>query len=206
MAGRTRVVLVAAVTVMVVTIGTWLVLAGGGGQALPLPAGPPTSTGAAPPTKPPRPSSSATTDTGRCADYAQATLPPLRLSLSQDQARVLIYANDDRAVTCWLSGDVVVTGGSPTAVNAEAFPPGQLSYSSEDSGQGLGGAAYGRVPPGTTKVTISFPTGPDAEATVLGEWFGYVAPPGPNNDRLADATTVTAVTPAGTLTHPIQHG
>lgn len=210
MAGRTRVVLVAAVTVMVITIGTWLVLASGGGQTGPLPPDPPASTSPATAGKPPRPSSSATTDAGRCADYGQATvnsaLPPLRLTLSQAETRFLLFATDDLAVTCWLSGDVVVVQGSPTAVNAETYPPGRLSYSSEDSGHGFGGVAFGRVPPGTTEVTISFPTGPDVVATVMGEWFAYSAPPGPDNDRLADATTVTAVTPTGNLSQPIQHG
>jgi hypothetical protein len=152
-------------------------------------------------------------------DYGQAELdaasgssqpgkimPPLRLTIARDQFRSLIYAADDIAMACWLSGDVVVVQGSPTAVNAQRYPAGKLSYSSMDSGPGLGGVAFGRVPAGTTKVTISFPTGPDAVATVVGEWFGYFAPPGPDNDRLAMATKVTAVTPTGSLSQHINHG
>lgn len=133
-------------------------------------------------------------------------MPPLRLTLSQGETRLLLYGTDDLAVTCWLSGDLVVVAGTATAVNATVHPPGELSYGSEDSGRGWGGAAFGRVPAGTTRVTISFPSGPDAVATIVGEWFGYLAPPGPDSDRLAVATTVTAVTPTGTLTLPIQHG
>lgn len=86
------------------------------------------------------------------------------------------------------------------------YPAGQLSYSSEDSGHDWGGVAFGRAPAGTTHVTISFPSGPDAVATISGEWFAYFAPPGPDNDRLADATTVIAATPAGDVSRPIQHG
>jgi hypothetical protein len=133
-------------------------------------------------------------------------MPPLRLTLGQGQTRLLIYAIDDIAVTCWLSGDMVVVQGSPTAVNATAYPAGTLTYSSEDSGRGWGGVAFGRVPAGTTKVTISFPSGPVAVATVDGEWFGYFAPPGPNNDRLPLAIKVTAVTPTGRLSQQIEHG
>ena len=72
-----------------------------------------------------------------------------------------------------------------------------MSYASEDSGHDWGGVAFGRVPVGTTTVTISFPSGPDVEATISGEWFGYFAPPGPDNGRLADATKVTAASPTG---------
>ena len=168
--------------------------------------------------KPPRPTSSATTDEGKCQDYGQAALdaeagdaramPPLRLALTQDQVRLLFYANDTMAVTCWLSGDEVLASPrrNATAVNDETYPPGQLSYSSEDSGRGWGGAAFGRVPAGTTMVTISFPTGADQTATIDGEWFGYLADPGPDNVRLAEVTKVTATTPSGPLSHSIQHG
>jgi hypothetical protein len=91
-------------------------------------------------------------------------------------------------------------------VNDEAYPAGQLSYHSEDSGHGWGGVAFGRVPAGTTQVTISFPSGPDALATVVGEWYGYFARPGPKSDELTTATRVTAVIPTGNITRQIQHG
>jgi len=212
---RLQLVFAAAVAVTVLTLGSWLLLGrtGGGGR---LPAGPLPSTSEQAQGKPGRPTSSATTDAGRCADYIQAELnasqrdgqatPPLRLALGDGQTRLLIFADDSVAITCWLSGDTFAVQGSQTAVNATAYPAGQLSYSSEDSGHDWGGVAFGRAPAGTTKVTVSFPSGPDAVATISGEWFAYFAPPGPDNVRLADATKVTAVTPAGDVSRPIQHG
>src|SRR5262245_60488515 len=132
--------------------------------------------------KPPRPTSTATTDEGRCQDYGKAALaadanaggvalPSLRLSLAQGQVRLLVYADQSLAVTCWINGDQVhaSVGRNATAVNGETYPAGQLSYSSEDSGYGWGGAAFGRVPAGTTRVAISFPTGADQLATIAGE-------------------------------------
>ncbi len=169
--GRMRLVFAATVAVTVVTVGSWLLIgrtAGGGG---PMPASPLPSTSEQAPGKPPRPSSSSTTDAGRCMDYVRAELnaahrdgqavPPLRLTLGEGQTRLLIFADDRVAITCWLSGDTFAVQGSPTAVNANAYPAGQLSYSSEDSGHEWGGVAFGRAPAGTTKVTISFPSGPE---------------------------------------------
>jgi hypothetical protein len=211
---RTRVVLAAAAAVMVVAVGVWVLVGQGVGGGAQTPGHPATSASTAGTGKPPRPTSSASADAGRCADYVEAELggssgraaPPLRLTFALDQTRLLVYATDTLAVTCWLSGDLFTVGGSPTAVNDVAHPPGQLSYSSEDSGHGWGGLAFGRVPAGTTQVTISFPTGPAVQATVVGEWYGYLAPPGPDSDRLTTATKVTAVTPAGYLTRQVRHG
>jgi hypothetical protein len=62
------------------------------------------------------------------------------------------------------------------------------------------------VPAGTTQVTISFPTGADVRATIVGEWWGYLARPGADSDRLTEAVRVTVVTPDGTVTHYIRHG
>ncbi|HEX6871998.1 MAG TPA: hypothetical protein VF163_12935 [Micromonosporaceae bacterium] len=213
---RIRLVGAAAAAVMAVTVGSWLLIGrsdGGGGQ---VPASPLPSTSEQARGKPPRPTSTSTTDAGRCMDYVRAELdasnsgghdiPPLRLALGEGQTRLLIFADDSVAITCWLSGDTFAVGGNPTAVNANAYPPGQLSYSSEDSGHDWGGGAFGRVPAGTTTVTISFPSGPDVVVTVSGEWFGYFTPPGPYNDRLADATKVSAATPSGEVSQPIQHG
>ena len=212
---RMRLVFAAAVAVMVVTIGSWLLIGrsdGGGGQ---VPASPVPSTSEHAQGKPPRPTSSSTTDAGRCTDLVRGeldasqrsghTIPPLRLTLGASETRLLVFADDSEAITCWLSGDTFAVQGSPTAVNAKVYPAGQLSYSSEDSGHDWGGVAFGRAPAGTTKVTISFPSGPDVEATISGEWFGYFAAPGPDNNRLAEATTVTAATPTGDLRHPIRH-
>jgi hypothetical protein len=213
---RTQLVLAAAVATTVLTLGSWLLLGrtdGGGGQ---MPAGPLPSASERAQEKPGRPSSSSTTDAGRCVDYVEAELnssqpggqaiPPLRLTLGEGPTRLLIFADDSVAITCWLAGDTFAVQGSPTAVNARAYPAGQLSYSSEDSGHDWGGVAFGRAPAGTTTVTISFPSGPAAVATISGEWFAYFAPPGPDNNRLADATKVTAATPTGDVSRPIQHG
>jgi len=210
---RLRVALAAAAVALVI-VGTWALVGpgGSGGRSSP---GDPTSS--APTTrvgKPARPTSTASTDAGRCADYLRAELdlsgvgqiPPHRLSFDHDQTRLRVYATDDFAVTCWLSGDLFAIGGSPTAVDSGTYPPGQLSYRSEDSGREWGGAAFGRVPPGTTEVTISFPTGPDVTATMVGEWYGYLAPPGPESHRLATATRVTAATGTGNVNRVIQHG
>jgi hypothetical protein len=160
MPARLRFVLAAAaaVAVVAVVVGTWVLVGHrlGGGPLVP---GEPAPSASTPrPGKPPRPTSSATTDAGRCADYVQAELGmppggaalPLRLSFAQDQTRVLVYASDTFAVTCWLSGDLFTTGGNATAVNDAAYPPGQLSYNAEDSGRGWGGVIFGRaqrVPP-----------------------------------------------------------
>jgi hypothetical protein len=54
-------------------------------------------------------------------------------------------------------------------------------------------------------VTISFPSGPDVTAQLVGEWFIYFAAP-PDNDRLAEVTKVTAQTPAGPVTKRVEHG
>ena len=214
--GRMRLACAAAAAVTVVIVGSWLLLGQGEGRGGQMPASPLPSTSEQTQGKPARPTSSSTTDAGRCTDYVLAELdasqhsgqavPPLRLTLGEGQTRLLIYADDSIAITCWLSGDTFAVQGSPTAVNANAYPAGQLSYSSEDSGHDWGGVAFGRAPAGTTKVTISFPSGPDAVATISGEWFAYFAPPGPDNNRLADATKVTAATPTGDLSQLIQHG
>jgi hypothetical protein len=210
---RSRVVLAAAAAVTVVAVGVWALVAqrpGGGAQT---PGHPAPSASIAGTGKPPRPTSSATSAAGRCADYVQAELagsgratPPLRLTFTHGETRLLVYVTDTFAVTCWLSEDLFTVGGSATAVNDLAHPPGQLSYSSEDSGHGWGGVAFGRVPAGTSQVTISFPTGPAVQATVVGEWYGYLAPPGADSDRLTTATKVTAVTPTGNLTRQVRHG
>jgi hypothetical protein len=165
--------------------------------------------------KPARPTSSSTTDAGRCVDYVRAELdasqrngqaiPPLRLTLGDSQTRLLIFADDSAAITCWLSGDTFAVNGSPTAFSANAYPAGHLSYSSEDSGHDWGGVAFGRAPAGTTKVSIAFASGPDVEATISGEWFGYFAAPGPESGRLAEATIVTAATPTADVSQPIHH-
>jgi hypothetical protein len=214
--GRVRLVFAAVVAVMVVSIGSWLLIGRidrGSGQ---VPTGPLPSTSEQPRGKPPRPTSTSTTDAGRCMDYVRAELdasqqsgvavPPLRLTLGEGQSRLLIFADDSMAITCWLSDDAFAVQGSPTAVNATEYPAGQLSYSSEDSGHDWGGVAFGRIPLGTTTVIISFPSGPDVVAAISGEWFGYFAMPGPDSSRLADATKVTAATPNGEVSRTIQHG
>jgi hypothetical protein len=214
--GRMRLVFAAAAAVVAVTVGSWLLIDRNDDGGAQVPASPLPSTSEQAQGKPPRPTSSSMTDAGRCTDYVRAELdasqrgaravPPLRLTLGDGQARLLIFADDDVAITCWLSGDTFAVQGSPTAINANAYPAGQLSYSSEDSGHGWGGVAFGRLPAEATKLTISFPSGPDVVAAVSGEWFGYFAPPGPDNSRLAEVTKVTAATPAGDVSQLIQHG
>ena len=126
--GRVRLVFAAVVAVMVVTVGSWLLIGrndGGDGQ---VPASPLPSTSEQPQGKPPRPTSSSTTDAGRCMDYVRAELdasqqsgvavPPLRLTLGEGQTRLLIFADDTVAITCWLADDAFAVQGSPTAVNA----------------------------------------------------------------------------------------
>lgn len=199
----------AAAATAVLVIGVWAMVGPGRGGEESIPLAPPPSS-ASRDGKPPRPTSTASTAAGRCADQVRAELggepPPLRLSLALDRTGLLVYATEDAAVTCWLSGDQVTVGGSATAVDAGSYPPGRLSYRSEDSGRDWGGGAFGRAPVGTTRVTISFPSGPDVRATVVGEWFGYLAPPGQQSNRMAEATRVTAVTPAGEISLQIMHG
>jgi hypothetical protein len=133
--GRMRLAFAAAAAVTVMTVGSWLLLGRSEGDGGQVPASPLPSTSEQVPGKPTRPTSSSTTDAGRCTDYVQAALdasqhggqamPPLRLTLGQGQTRLLIYADDSIAITCWLSGDA--RPGSPTAVNANAHLAGQLS-------------------------------------------------------------------------------
>ena len=138
--GRLRIVLAAAAAVMAVTVGSWLFIGRSDGGSGHVPTSPLPSTSEQAHGKPARPTSSSTTDAGRCMDYVRAeqdaslnggqAIPQLRLTLGEGPTRLLIFADDSVAITCWLSGDGFAVQGSPTAVNANAYPPGRLSYSS----------------------------------------------------------------------------
>ncbi|GAA2385881.1 hypothetical protein Cme02nite_72960 [Catellatospora methionotrophica] len=180
--------------------------------AVPLPS-------ASPPGKPPRPSSSATTAPGRCADYAAGelatagltALPPLRFEVEPlpGRLRLLIYADDRGSAACWLGGEqhVVEVGGSNlTTAMRPAYPPGRLSNAS--SAWGLDPPAaftFGRVPAGVTRVEVHFPGGVTREAQVDGEWY-LLAATGRQAHEFSEITKIVAIGPGGRAELPVEHG
>lgn len=208
-----------------VAVGLWAVLPHGGG---PLPGGLPstssTATPAAPSGKPPRPTSSAATAAGRCADYAAAelaisnslpaadrrTLPPLRfnLILVDRQLSLLLYADEQVEVACWLTPqDASVTvNSSNLTINKPAHPAGQLSNSA--SAHALEPAAaysFGRVPAGTTRVEVYFPDNTAVQAQLADGWYVAWAT-GQASYRFAEITKIVAYTPNQTYVQAVEHG
>ncbi|MEV4410845.1 hypothetical protein [Catellatospora sp. NPDC049609] len=211
------VVAVTAALVCFALLGTaWLLL---GGRPLGLDPEPAVPSASAPPGKPPRPSSSATTTQGRCADLARpelvaagmAGLPPLRFErgLVPGRLRLLVYADDDRNVACWLGDEqhaVDVDQSNLTTDMDPAHPPGRLSNVSAAWGQDPPAAyAFGRVPDGTTRVEVHFPGGVVREAELGDGWY-LLADTGEASHAYSEITKIVAVTPAGRQELPVRHG
>ncbi|WP_155371571.1 hypothetical protein [Catellatospora vulcania] len=205
-----------AVGVMVIVLGAaWLLL---GGAPLPVEPAAPTES-ALPPGKPPRPSSSATTAQGRCADYAAGELagagltelPPLRFEAEPvpGQLRLLLYADDRGSTACWLGAEqhsVQVGVSDLTTAMRPSFPPGRLSNASSAYGSEPAAAyTFGRAPVGVTRVEVHFPGGVVREAQVDGEWY-LLAATGQESYGFAEITKIVAVTPGGRQELPVQHG
>jgi hypothetical protein len=218
-----RLAFAVAAAVLVVIVGAFL--AGGrggeGAQHLPQPAAPSPTPSTVVGGKPPRPTSTATTDDGKCADYARpATLPPLRFATTAGnlsdagylgtpqpggKIKIRVYASEHDAVFCWLYADQVTVDGSATAVQEPAFPVGELSYVAFAEGHVLTQVAFGRAPAGTTKVELFAPGGAPMTATLDGEWY-LITRTGDQADRLSEVTKVVAHTPTGDRTLPVRHG
>lgn len=226
-AGRARrrpaVAVLAAVAalVCVVAIGTaWLLLGGGdphglepGRPSQPAPQGP-DALG-----KPPRPTTAATTPQGKCADYAApelaaaqlSVLPPLRfeVELIPGELRLLVYADAAGSTACWLGREqqsVEVNLSMLTTVMNPTHPPGRLTNVSSAWGRQPPAAyTFGRVPAGTTSVQVHFPGGVTRDARVVGEWYLFAAA-GDASGPFSEITEITAVTPAGPRSLPVEHG
>ncbi|GAA1639837.1 hypothetical protein ACFQY4_13620 [Catellatospora bangladeshensis] len=206
----------AAVLVCVVLFGmAWVLL---GGQPIGLqPALP--SPSASPPGKPPRPSSSATTALGRCADFARpelaaegmTELPPLRFEreVVPAELRLLIYADDERNVACWLGAEqhsVEIDQSNLTTDMDPAHPPGRLSNVSANWGSNPAAAyTFGRVPEGTTRVEVHFPGGTVRQATLENGWY-LLTGTGEDSYAFSEITKIVAVTPGGRQELPVLHG
>ncbi|HET8659319.1 MAG TPA: hypothetical protein VFM55_10025 [Micromonosporaceae bacterium] len=211
-----------AVAVVAVAVGASVLLPGQVGPGL-QPGGTPGSSapGAG---KPPRPTSTATTAAGRCADYAlaelrqtesvppedRAELPSLRfeLTLIEPQLSLLLYAEERVQVACWLtpeSGTVSVNSSNLTT-NRPAHPVGQLSNSSSAyGGEPVAAYSFGRVPAGTTRVEIYFPDGSKVPAQLADGWYVAWAT-GAAAHRFSDITKVMAYTPDETYVQAVEHG
>jgi len=174
--------------------------------------------------KPPRPTSTATTAAGRCADYAlpelrqtesvpledRAELPPLRfeLTLVEPQLSLLLYAEERVQVACWLtpeSGTVAVNSSNLTT-NQPVYPAGQLSNSaSAYGGEPVAAYSFGRVPDGTNRVEIYFPDGSKVPAQLAHGWYVAWAT-GAAAHRFSAITKVMAYTPTLTYVLEVMHG
>jgi hypothetical protein len=222
---RRRSLLVAATAgVAAVAIGTWVTI-GSERSASPLPGDQPsTSASVAPGGKPPRPTSSATTATGRCADYAltelaraetvrdqdRTSLPPLRFNLVviDGQLNLLLYANDAVEVACWLTADgaVVNVNSSDLTTNRPVHTAGQLSNSSSAHGQDpFASYTFGRTPPGTRRVDVHFSSGETIHAQIANDWYVAWAAGEPAY-RFDEITKIVAYTAEGKHTLPVTHG
>lgn len=169
--------------------------------------------------KPPRPTSSATTARGRCADYAVAELaqsgltelPPLRFEVEPvpGQLRLLMYADDSGSTACWLGAEqhsVQVGVSDLTIAMRPSHPPGRLSNASSAFGSEPAAAyTFGRAPEGVTRVEVHFPGGVVREAQVDGEWY-LLTGAGQESYDFSEITKIVAVTPDGARELPIQHG
>jgi len=201
---------VAVAVIAAVSAGFW-VLRPGADHALPVPGESATST----PGKPPRPSSSATTAEGRCADYVQAELgwvaaPPLRfnVTLIESQLSLLVYAEGPAEVACWLTPDfaTVAVNTSNLTTNRPAHQVGQLSNTASAHGRDpLAAYTFGRVPAGTTRVEVYFPDGSKLEAQLKDGWY-IASATGEASHRFSEITKVMAYTPTQTYTQAVEHG
>lgn len=223
---RRRSLLVAATAgaVTAAAIGTWVTM-GPERSAGPLPGDQPTtSASVAPAGKPPRPTSSATTAVGRCADYAltelarsetvrdedRTSLPPLRFNLViiDGQLSLLMYASEAVEVACWLTPDgaVVTVNSSNLTTNRPVHTAGRLSNSSSANGQDpFASYTFGRTPPGTRRVEVHFSGGETIQAQIAGDWYIAWAAGEPAY-RFDEITEIVAYTPAGKHTLPVLHG
>lgn len=213
---RLAVVAAAAVLVCVVLFGTaWVLL---GGQPLGLePALP--SASAPPPGKPPRPSSSATTPLGRCTDLAKpelaaagmTQLPALRFEheLVPDELRLLIFADEQHNVACWLGPDrhsVDVDQSNLTTDMDPSHPVGRLSNVSAAWGQDPAAAyAFGRIPEQTNRVEVHFPGGVVREADLARGWYLLIGT-GEDSYAFSEITKIVAFTSTGRQELPVLHG
>jgi hypothetical protein len=169
--------------------------------------------------KPPRPSSSATTPRGRCADFAApelaqeglTELPPLRFEVEPvpGRLRLLVYADDSGSTACRLGEEqhsVQVGASDLTTAMRPSFPPGGLSNASSAFGSDPA-AAYtlGRAPVGVTRVEVHFPGGVVRDAQVDGEWY-LLTGAGQESYDFAEITKIVAVTPDGRKELPVEHG
>lgn len=207
---------VVAALVTVILLGAGWVMSGGA----PLPVEPAVPTESALPVgKPPRPSSSATTARGRCADFAVpelaqeglTELPPLRFEVEPvpGRLRLLLYADDRGSTACWLGEEqhsVQVGASDLTTVMRPSFPPGRLSNASSAFGsQPAAAYTFGRAPVGVTRVEVHFPGGVVREAQVDGEWYLLTAS-GEASYDFSEITKIVAVTPDGRTELPVEHG
>lgn len=200
-----------AVLVLAATVSGvfWL---GGGGPAQtgdePSPSGSPVISFSG---KPPRPSTNALDDEGRCRDIAMQedpslmALPPLRFEVGNPRLRLRVYGDQARSLVCWATPERVDIDG-PT-MNVDAPVVGGLSYVSLGQGTGPAAVAFGRMPAGTTKVELTHPNPGGPLAAQLGEgWWIYWVPDTSTAVDLSEVIKVTAYTPTGTQSIPIQHG
>jgi hypothetical protein len=165
--------------------------------------------------KPPRPTTTATTDAGRCGDIAVQvtggpTLPPLRFALTgpDPRLRLRLYGEGRTHVACWLNSDRVDVNGSSVVVE----PTREPFYSMAAYGIDIPGGeyatgpaeyAFGQTMPGTTRVEIYFATG-NPIMCELGEGWWAVLLVGYH--RLDQSTQIRMYTPAGMISIPVQHG
>jgi hypothetical protein len=205
----------ASVAAVLVSVGVSLGGVGGDGHQ---PAAVPPSASVAPSAegKPPRPTSSATSTTGRCADYNRieyddaVALPPLRfdVALSDPDHRLLLFAGERVEVACWLTpdGGTVARNVSNLTTNVPSHPIGQLSNSSSANGtEPFAAYTFGRVPDGTTRVEVHFPNGAPIVATLADGWYLATAT-GQAAHRFADITEIVAYVPKGQSRLSVTHG
>lgn len=169
--------------------------------------------------KPPRPSSAAETAHGRCVDYADNelfdrgmdALPPLRFHtvVVEGQLELLMYADDNGDVACWLTPDFgVVSVGSSDLTTAvrPLHPAGKLTNSSSAYGRDpIAAYSFGRVPAGTTRVEIKFPDGSAVAAQLKDGWYLYTATASAA-ERLSEVTAIEATVNGTKQTLSITHG
>ncbi|MBB5872525.1 RNA polymerase sigma factor (sigma-70 family) [Allocatelliglobosispora scoriae] len=161
--------------------------------------------------KPPRPSTSATTDDGRCREIAMQLdpqlmeLPPLRFERVAGPLRLRLYGGLTATVVCWATDERIDIGGP--AMNLDpATPDLGLTYASMGQGTGPAAVAFGQLPPGATRVELSRATGGPLVAELHDGWWIYFVPDATTGIDLAEVTRVTAATPTGDHALTITHG